>query len=120
MKNTKGFTGGKLRFKNPRYNLGYREFKSEIQKDLLNRSRNQNERDFKIYEEIKESLYLKSQEACIDRRTVAEKQFEELRTKRITQKIQSKEDHKQDNKERFKRILDKQTEHYDVPKVGGG
>lgn len=120
MKSSNGFTGGKLRFKNPKLNSAYKEFKSEVKKDLLNRINEKKDIEYRIYQEIKESLDTKSQEVLVDRRTAAEKRFDELRVKRISERIKKEEDPKQENKERFKRILDKQTEHYDVPKVGGG
>lgn len=59
--------------------------------------------------------------SIIDNRTEAEKKFDSLRLKRLSDKIEKEvKTNKKENMEKFKELLDKQPNHYDIPKVGSG
>jgi hypothetical protein len=56
-----------------------------------------------------------------DERTLAEKNFDKLRLKKLPIKVnQEIKGYKKELQEKFKKILDNQTDHYDIPKVGTG
>lgn len=56
-----------------------------------------------------------------DTRTLAEKKFDEMRLKKLPIVVNKEiKGYKKELKDKFTKILDKQTDHYDIPKVGTG
>ncbi len=72
-------------------------------------------------QETVDGTYLEAPEEAADRRTTAEKRYDEAMTKREADRIRKHADksHRQRVAE-FNTYLSKLTEHHDIPKVGPG
>ena len=140
MKNKNLFVGGKLKFKNPKANLTTLKLKDQIIKNSNSSMSNMSKNELKTFNDFKESIgevitinngdkkldklveQIKNNEKKEEKdyRTDMEKKFDEMRMKKLPERIdQNLKGYKKELQDKFKDILDKQVNNFEMPKVGG-
>jgi hypothetical protein len=103
-------------------NTNNNNISSIMNSESYNTSNNNNNKDDKNY--ISDNNYVYKKELNLkekDCRTLAEKKFDELRLKKLPIKVNKEvKENRKDIINKFNKMLDKQADHYDIPKVGTG
>mmetsp|Transcript_33161 Transcript_33161/g.34469 ORF Transcript_33161/g.34469 Transcript_33161/m.34469 type:complete len:153 (-) Transcript_33161:53-511(-) len=102
--------------------IGTYSVSTEKDQNIVDQMINENKREDSLNREIELNRPVKiNLQKDVDHRTAAEKKFDEMRLKKIPDRIEKEiQGNKKEMQGKFKKILDNQVNHFDIPKVGSG
>jgi protein FAM32A len=122
MKKNTHFVGGPLKLKNLKPDKTLKKMKKIITNDIKVMQKEKAQKESEATEET-EKIYNTENKLKydFDTRTEAEKRFDDVKLKRLPEKVEKNIIRTfKDKVNTFTKTLSKQPEHYDIPKVGPG